>query len=380
MVESSTNTNISAFIEEINNLNILVLGKIGVGKSTLVNAVFGENTAEVGAGFPVTQYFNKYVLDSENSLPITLYDSAGCELGEENDFVKGVSEFINEQSKKGIDEQIHIIWYVVSASSARFEPYEGVIINNLYDMRVPAIVVLSQCDRADDGEIEGVRKAITSLDLKKVYNIVEVAAKPLKRLNEEPRGLEELVNETVKLLPKILGDAFIARQVVNIKAKRSVAFGYIFVAATACFATGFVPVPFTTPTAALTAQTVLWNRLAKLYSLENVKGLGDLWRKITFSDSAVVTLFATTIADFFAWTGIGGAIAGGTAATFIVIVGAALTETFEELAVKELDGLSREEIETLLQSIFQKYFAKYKGLKIKDKSDLERLREDFLKS
>jgi uncharacterized protein (DUF697 family) len=293
--------------------------------------------------------------------------------------VDDINKFLDSQLAKGVEEQIHIAWYVVSASSARFEPYEGVIINKLYEQRIPVVVVLSQCDRAKREEIDGVANVIRDLDFKKVYNIIEVSASPLEQLASEPFGLDNLVQVTTELLPKVLGDAFIARQIVNVKAKRAVAWGYIFTSAIACFSAGFVPIPFTTPTAALTAQTALWNRIAALYQLEKIKGLGDLWRNITFSKEAIFTLVATTIFDLFVLdVFFTSTLAGGTAATYVVIVGLALTKTFEELAMKEVEGVSIEELESLLQESFKKNFEKYKGIRIREKSDLDRFRDDFL--
>lgn len=366
------------FAQDIESLNILVIGKTGVGKSSLINTIFGEETAKTGAGFPVTQYFEKYLIEQDGSIPIVLYDSAGCELGREDSFVDDTRKFLDSQLGKGVDEQIHIAWYLVSAPSARFEPFEALIINKLYEQRIPVIIVLSQCDRAAIKEIEGIKEAIDSLDLKKVYNIIEVSASPLEQLKIEPFGLNELIEKTTELLPKVLGDAFIARQVVDVKAKRPVAFGYVVTSAIACFGTGFVPIPFTTPIAALTAQTVLWNQIAALYQFDKIKGMASLWTKIITSKEAITTLVATTIADFFTLTGWGAFVAGGTAATFVVIIGFALTATFEELAMKELDGVSIEEIETLLQDIFKKNFNKYKKIRIKEKKDVDKLRDDFL--
>ncbi|MHC0067157.1 GTPase family protein [Nostoc sp. UIC 10890] len=372
--------NVDDFVQEIKSLNILVMGKTGVGKSTLINAIFGEETAKTGAGFPVTQYFEKYLIEEEGSIPIVLYDSAGCELGREGSFVDDTRKFLDGQLGKGAEEQIHVAWYLVSAPSARFEPFEAVIINKLYEQRIPVIIVLSQCDRAARKEIDGIIGAIDSLDFKKVYNITEISASPLEQLKIEPFGLNELVKRTTELLPKVLGDAFIARQVVDVKAKRFVAMGYVATSAIACFGTGFVPIPFTTPAAALTAQTVLWNQIAALYRFDKIKGMTSLWTQITTSKEALVTLTVTTIADFFVFDPISSSFAGVTAATFVVIVGFALTKTFEELAMKELDGVSIEEIENLLQAIFSKNFDKYKSIRIREKKDVDKLRDDFLNS
>lgn len=368
---------IDEFSENITSLNILVMGKIGVGKSTIINAIFGEGTAKTGAGLPVTEYFEKYALtptdDLGEKIPIILFDSAGCELGKEQNFIKGTIKFLDDQLAKGADEQIHLAWYVVSASSARFEPFEGEIINKLYSQRIPVIIVLSQCDRAHRNEIDGVKKAIRGFDFQKVYDIIEVAASPLAQLKSEPFGLNELVTKTSELLPKLLSDTFISRQMVDVKAKRTLAHSYIYIAASACFASGFVPIPFTTTSVALGSQTILWNRIASLYGLDKLKGMGELWKNITSSPQALSALAVTTVADFFVFDPIfTPSIAGGTAATFIVIVGLALTSTFEELAMNEIDGFSREEIESLLQGVFRKNFDNYKNIKIKNKGDIEK--------
>ncbi|MBQ6543866.1 MAG: 50S ribosome-binding GTPase, partial [Clostridia bacterium] len=46
-------------IKNMNRLNIVVAGKTGVGKSTLINSIFRENLAETGMGKPVTAHMRK---------------------------------------------------------------------------------------------------------------------------------------------------------------------------------------------------------------------------------------------------------------------------------------------------------------------------------
>lgn len=62
---------------DFNTLNVVVIGKTGVGKSTLINTVFGDSVAEVGIGTPVTQAIRK--LEKEG-VPLAIYDTPGLEL------------------------------------------------------------------------------------------------------------------------------------------------------------------------------------------------------------------------------------------------------------------------------------------------------------
>ena len=67
---------------ELGRVNIAVFGKTGVGKSTLVNAIFGEPLAATGIGAPVTMGSHLY-LDQRGTLGIV--DTRGLELGKDDD-------------------------------------------------------------------------------------------------------------------------------------------------------------------------------------------------------------------------------------------------------------------------------------------------------
>ena len=68
-------------IQGLNKLNVMVLGKTGVGKSTLINSVFQEPIAQTGIGKPVTSRIKKY---EKADYPLSIYDTPGLELGGEN--------------------------------------------------------------------------------------------------------------------------------------------------------------------------------------------------------------------------------------------------------------------------------------------------------
>lgn len=67
-------------VKKLNNLNIIVAGKTGVGKSTLINSVFKDKLAETGMGKPVTTHMRKI---TKKGVPLAIYDTRGFELGKE---------------------------------------------------------------------------------------------------------------------------------------------------------------------------------------------------------------------------------------------------------------------------------------------------------
>ena len=100
-------------------VNIIVAGKTGVGKSSLINYIFGKKVAKVGAGSPVTQEIEVYNLEKDN---INLYDTKGIEAEDYEQTLANIQDFLNEkQQSKDENEHIHIAWLCISERSDRVE-------------------------------------------------------------------------------------------------------------------------------------------------------------------------------------------------------------------------------------------------------------------
>ena len=85
--------------KKLGHVNIIIAGKTGVGKSTLINAAFRANLAEEGMGLPVTQYTS---LIEKDNLPLRIYDTVGLELTEKTkqDTIQNVHQIIQDRLAK----------------------------------------------------------------------------------------------------------------------------------------------------------------------------------------------------------------------------------------------------------------------------------------
>ena len=149
-LEKDLDTN--EFSEKLNHFNILILGRAGIGKTTLINSILefegtpnelltGEGTSKT-MGPPVG-----YVSDTVKGL--RLWDSQGIDKEKYNipKVVEDVKNLINQASlNNDPDKFIHCIWYCINGN--RFEKSESESISELMsiydDDTLPIIIVYTE--------------------------------------------------------------------------------------------------------------------------------------------------------------------------------------------------------------------------------------------
>ena len=226
--------------ERLGHANILVSGQTGVGKSTLINAVFRVPLAEEGTGKPVTKNVQRYDVAG---VPVTIYDTPGIELGHaKKDVIRDYSKTIADSRKGGPDKVIHVAWYCIDAGQTRVQDYDVEIVDALA-AEVPVILVLTQC--IDDERASALEQTIAAEKL-------PIEGTPIRTLARErrvaghsipPRGLEELVERTNDILPEAVRRAFANAQGVVIRLKASQARAVVAASSVAAAGIGAVPIP-----------------------------------------------------------------------------------------------------------------------------------------
>lgn len=346
--------------------NIMVIGKTGVGKSTLINNIFRGNFAETGVGRSVTNHLKKI---TKEGVPINLYDSRGLELDLEVQEkvrldINTEIDRINRNRDINAEDLIHVVWYCINATSNRIEEFEIEWIRELSE-KVPVMVVLTQSYIDNAKELE---KYIDNLNLN-IRGIQRVLAEPVKFGDIElPRfGLEDLVGKTYQILPQGIKRAFNNAQKVDIEKKvdesTKWAMGYI----TASFGVGFTPIPFSDAAILVPEQVAMLAHITTIFGVNVDK---DLLVAVASGVAGVAgatvigKTFVSNLLKFIPGVGtiVGGVISGSTASLLTTALAFSYIEVMKVVVTNQYEGkiTKNEEISEMMYSELKKYF-KNKG-------------------
>ena len=150
-------------------INCLVLGKSGVGKSSLLNYLFDRKVAETGAGRPVTQRkegstVGIYEFDpiDKGEYKLCIFESWGIEADKSKDWLDLIHQKVDETDRElKINSWFHCVVYCISAKGARLEEFEVEdILKTLQEKGIGLVFALTKSDMATADEIEGLKDEI----------------------------------------------------------------------------------------------------------------------------------------------------------------------------------------------------------------------------
>ncbi len=332
--------------ENMKPVNIMIIGKSGVGKSTLINNVFREKLAEVGIGEPVTQHIKKI---SKPDFPVVIYDTKGFELSETNQ--KNIMiELKNEIEKKYMgkeEEHIHVIWYCINSESHRIEDNEKKWIKEFSEsVKVPVIIVLTKSYSKSDAN--SFKKTIDELNLPVKSIQIVLAEKKIIQFDDEEKtiqahGLEDLVNITINLLPEFIKNSFINAQKVNlekkIEAARKCIYGYVTSATTVAAS----PIPFSDALAIIPIQVTMMCHITTIFGLNLEKSIISAIASAILGTTGTTVIGKTIVANLLklipgGGTVVGGLINAGTAATLTSALGESYIQLMKKMIELENEG------------------------------------------
>jgi len=347
-------------------VNIIVAGKTGVGKSSLINYIFGKEVAKVGDGQPVTQEIQEYDLENDN---ITLFDTKGIEAKDYEKTLDNIKKYLElRQDSPDENDDIHIAWLCISERGDRVEEADRELLKILSEAGIPVIGVFTK--RESKRESNFVNKVVEDNLLPEAKAIVRV-----RSITEEveiednlvelkPKGAEELLEETYKYMSEGRKNAIKKAQTAVLKdrieamSKEADVLTNWYAAGAA--AIGATPLPFADSLALAALQTKMVVDINTIYRVDAGTH--------TFTDIAAALITITGVAQVgklaagllkvipvIGWTANAGVAAGITKG-----IGFGYSEYLKNNINKET-GEIKLDLEDLKQN-FMKFFNQFKDM------------------
>lgn len=320
--------------KDIGTVNVLITGRTGVGKSTLINEIFEGRLAETGQGEPVTRETCRL---TKQGIPLAIYDTRGLELEEYRQIIDELMEFVDSKHKEpDASQHVHVSWMCVSEDGRRVEDAEIALHQRLAEF-MPVLGVITKA-RSD----QGFKARVQDL-LPKTTEVVRVRALS-ERFDDvdtvlPAMGLEDLVDATIEVIPKAVQRAFAAAQKASIALKKKRAHSVVNAAALVAGGVGATPIPFADAVLLVPVQIGMLAGISATFGLELSKAfLGTLVTAMAGTTAATV-LGQSIVSNLLKFIpGLGSIFGGAIAAT----TASALTKGLGEIYITVLDKLFTE--------------------------------------
>ena len=148
--------------KELDKMNFIVIGTSGVGKSTLINELFGEKLAKEGIGTRITLENKKY--ESKLVPFMSLLDTMGTEIGSGHRLIDVLDETLQYISEKlnsnDPNEHIHCILYCTTSNRIFKDELDVILkLRAKYDgKKLPIVIVYTRA--TNEEEVDAAKETI----------------------------------------------------------------------------------------------------------------------------------------------------------------------------------------------------------------------------
>ena len=225
--------------KDIGRFNIIVAGRTGVGKTTLIGAIFGKQVGNTLMGRPRTRGRIWYPEQPGEADILRLCDTEGLEMERYQETLDGLKREIEGRNASSDPfDHIHIAWLCIDEPSLTVQPGEEALVKLLSREGIPTIGVLTKAGMAPQFK-EKVAELLPGLNA-----VVRVRAAPIVIEGQAfpAMGLEELLRVTQAAIPSAVEMAWhVASR--NLTAMLAKADTTVRRAAAAAGAAGATPIP-----------------------------------------------------------------------------------------------------------------------------------------
>ncbi len=361
--------NMSKMLEHIKKekpkMNVLLMGATGVGKSSLINALFGKEIAKVGVGKPITQHLEKYI-DEQKGL--ILWDTKGIEDKDYHDTMQSIKKEM-EDSFKTLDEKeaIDVAYLCVKETSSRVQERE--LLSFAKNWNIPTIVVFTNTQaEAGDAFVQETKGIIGEewgfKGFVRAYVGVNSVAFSFRGLKVPVEGLEELVVETEKCLSDAIKNKrrhFLSIQKANIQKRKQAMIEecktIIHVASSTAGAAGLIPIPFSDAFAIAPIQAGMIYKMNDAFGMDLDKSVATSLITGLLSVTAVAQVGRTLVNGFLKFIPVVGSVAGGaTAAVITEGIGFAYLKVLEKCFNDETGEVNLPDEVGMITSLFKENY------------------------
>lgn len=273
-------------LKKINNRikkpHILICGATGVGKSSVINHIFGSKLAQVGHGQPLTKGIIKY---QQTDISTVLYDTEGYELGLEKTsrYKENIESWLNETKKT----PVHEAWYCISAGNKRLTDMDIAVIDQIKAHRIPVAVILTQIDTVDEAELLAMEKVIASNCEVVFFRTCVSEDRKLLEVLEDYLEWEKLLDWSISHLEEGLREGLISALQISLKRKKNLVSQKVipfYISAAAGVA--ITPIPFSDAALLVPIQMKMTLHIMKTYALDQkLGGISSLVGSMVVSES-----------------------------------------------------------------------------------------------
>ena len=323
--------------------NVLVICNSGVGKSTLINALLGEERAKTGWGTEGTT--EELAIYESDKLNFRLIDTVGFEPSWFKGMraINSVIKWSKNSVKEGhTDTQINVIWFCVEGTAGKL------FAKSIHDLSratsmwpsVPVIVVITKSYSVPDRSrnIEMVYNAFAkqkkyTKNLRKVIPVVAQVFVLNDNAFAPPEGLTELIEATNELMPEGMKSSEHDIAAYKLNRKRFMSQAIVSVSTTAAVVVGAVPIPFPDATILMPLEVALVNSLAQVYEIKKDEASKNLFNTIVeVGTVSIVARQAINAAKAIPGLNIGAAALNAiVAGSIVAVLGEGTIYVFEQI-------------------------------------------------